>query len=274
MVDLSEFYHVKSLQQKCDEYLSQNEYNAENIPLFFKELLKYFKSLPLFVKAIFAAIKNNHPNFVEFEIQLIRFENPFATEEKIFKKIFHWAEHQAIAKRDELNDENFNFNDAIKSEIAPFLPYIEFRKMKLCFLHTFVVKKGFIFSYDELSDILENSKGNFKVKITNENNQILSCILPRDSNSIKDIISLKFSQAVNGFPNNWLYWEETTFKYPSIPSQLKKRDDIEWYLVYYKDGRLGIRSPSLIDEDFYLIAEMSAETSAFELSEKCVIEVE
>uniref|UniRef100_A0A914P9P5 BTB domain-containing protein n=1 Tax=Panagrolaimus davidi TaxID=227884 RepID=A0A914P9P5_9BILA len=45
MVDLSEFYQVKSLQHKCDQFLSQKEHTSENILVFLQTLSHY--SLPI-----------------------------------------------------------------------------------------------------------------------------------------------------------------------------------------------------------------------------------
>uniref|UniRef100_A0A914QGR8 BTB domain-containing protein n=1 Tax=Panagrolaimus davidi TaxID=227884 RepID=A0A914QGR8_9BILA len=187
MVDLSEFYQVREFNKKCDEYLSEKEYTKENILVFLDGLSKY--SLPLFEKVISKAMKKNGINLVESEgfletskstvEKIVRLEDRFVSEEKLFEKIYEWAENRIKMKQSESNEKDsdvakptkddvtaknekatqtlfFNMNDEIKSELTEILPFIKFKKMNMNFLHKFVVKRGFLFSYDELSDMLDN----------------------------------------------------------------------------------------------------------------------
>uniref|UniRef100_A0A914QW10 BTB domain-containing protein n=1 Tax=Panagrolaimus davidi TaxID=227884 RepID=A0A914QW10_9BILA len=164
MVDLSEFYQVKELQIKCDEFLSKKEYTKENILVFFETLSNY--SLPMFEKAISKSMKEKRINLIESNgfmetskstvEKIVKLEDRFVSEEKLFEKIYEWAEKQAKKKQSESNEETYNLNDKIKSELTEILPFIRFKKMKLDFLITFVVEKGFLFSYKELSEILNS----------------------------------------------------------------------------------------------------------------------
>uniref|UniRef100_A0A914Q0T6 BTB domain-containing protein n=1 Tax=Panagrolaimus davidi TaxID=227884 RepID=A0A914Q0T6_9BILA len=164
MVDLSEFYHVIELKKKCDEYLSQKEYTKENILVFFETLTNY--SLPMFEKAISKSMKEKRFNLIESDRfmetskstveKIVRLEDRFVSEEKLFEKIYEWAEKQAKKKQSEPNEEALNINDNIKAELTEILPLIRFKKMKLDFLIDFVVEKGFLFSYKELSEILNS----------------------------------------------------------------------------------------------------------------------
>uniref|UniRef100_A0A914PRX8 BTB domain-containing protein n=1 Tax=Panagrolaimus davidi TaxID=227884 RepID=A0A914PRX8_9BILA len=161
MVDLSEFYHVKSLTHKCDEFLSKKKYTKENIRLIFETLSKY--SLPMFEKAISTSME--YLDFIESDRfmetskstveKIVKLEDRIVSEEILFQKIYEWAENQAKKKQSESNEENLN--DAIKAELIEILPFIRFKKMNMNFLHKFVVKRGFLFSYDELSEILNTA---------------------------------------------------------------------------------------------------------------------
>uniref|UniRef100_A0A914NZJ2 Uncharacterized protein n=1 Tax=Panagrolaimus davidi TaxID=227884 RepID=A0A914NZJ2_9BILA len=87
---------------------------------------------------------------------------------KADKSVYEWSENQAIVKN-ESNDKNINLYDAIKAEITPFLQFMKFKRMEPRFLTEYVVKRGFLFSYDELSNILgsihDDVKGNFVVML-------------------------------------------------------------------------------------------------------------
>uniref|UniRef100_A0A914R840 BTB domain-containing protein n=1 Tax=Panagrolaimus davidi TaxID=227884 RepID=A0A914R840_9BILA len=282
MVDLSEFYQIKALQQKCDEYLSQKEYTKENVLMFFEGLSNY--TLPLFEKAVLKAMKENGLNlvesdgFMETSKEIVKkiacFEDRFVTEEKLFEKVYQWTEKQITNKQNKANNETFDLNNSVKSEIKEFLPFINFKKMKLSFLISFVVKKGFLFSYDELSEMLENAESELKikVKITNSYGQSISCMLPHDSPAIENIKSLKKSFPFESY-DQYQYWQ-TQFKRPTTPSPLKKRDGVEWYLLYLRRGQIGVFHNSIIHDNYYLIAEMTAETSGFGCTGDCKIEIE
>uniref|UniRef100_A0A914R1U0 BTB domain-containing protein n=1 Tax=Panagrolaimus davidi TaxID=227884 RepID=A0A914R1U0_9BILA len=282
MVDLSEFYQVKVLQQKCDEYLSHKEYTNENVLTYFETLSKY--SLRKFEKAISKSMK--YLNFVESEsfmqvskkviLKILKFKYRIASEEKLFEKIYEWAQKRAKNKQTESTDENIILNDGIKSELTEILPFIRFKKMKLDFLHTFVVKKGFLFSYDELSEILNVAKGKttfyVKIKITNSNGKSIICMLPNNSDIVDNIKSLK-NHPCDCLTTQYTYWNGKQIEIPSIPSQIKKRDGIEWYL-FCDSGGIGVVHHSYYYNDVFLLAEMTPETSDFVFTENCKIDIE
>uniref|UniRef100_A0A914QT08 Uncharacterized protein n=1 Tax=Panagrolaimus davidi TaxID=227884 RepID=A0A914QT08_9BILA len=192
-------------------------------------------------------------------------------EEKLFEKIYEWAENQAQKKHEESNGEIFDMNDAIKFELTEILPYIQFKKMNLNFLHRFVVKKGFLFSYDELSEILDFVYSRVTVKVTNSKGQTIFGMLPDDSAIVANIKSLKNVQSMSFRATPW--WLRD-FKVPSTRSSLKKRDDVEWYLFYYFNGGLGMAHRTAIHKSYYLLAEMTPGTSGFDIDGKCEIEIE
>uniref|UniRef100_A0AC35FFZ5 BTB domain-containing protein n=1 Tax=Panagrolaimus sp. PS1159 TaxID=55785 RepID=A0AC35FFZ5_9BILA len=278
MVDLSEFYQIKALQQKCDVYLSQKKYTKENVLMFCEDeniiamvdLSEFYQIVALQQKCDKYLSQKEYTK----ENILLFFEDRIVTEEKLFEKVFQWTEKQVTDKQKKANNETFDLNNSIKSEIKEFLPFINFKKMKLSFLHSFVVKKGFLFSYDELSEILENAESALKIKvrITSANGKSINCMLPHDSHAIEIIKSLKNSFNYVSY-GQYLYWQPV-FKKPSTFSSLKKRIGVEWYLVYCGSGQIGVFNHSYIDGSHYLIAEMTAETPGFDCMGNFKIEIE
>uniref|UniRef100_A0A914QNE9 BTB domain-containing protein n=1 Tax=Panagrolaimus davidi TaxID=227884 RepID=A0A914QNE9_9BILA len=165
MIDIAEFYQVNSFKKYCDEYLSKITLNMENIFQLIETSHKY--STTQMKKSIQDFISLNFTKFVKFEgflkadksvieeIFTIKSNAVFKNEE-LFQAIYEWAEYQVNIKN-EFHDKNFNKNGAIKNEMKQFLPLIEFKKMEISFLKNYVVKRGFLFTYDELSDILINA---------------------------------------------------------------------------------------------------------------------
>uniref|UniRef100_A0A914PG01 BTB domain-containing protein n=1 Tax=Panagrolaimus davidi TaxID=227884 RepID=A0A914PG01_9BILA len=279
IVDLSEFYQVKSLQHKCDQFLSKKEYTAKNVLVILKALSNY--SLPLFEKSLCKAVKENGINLVESDgftetskesvMKIVKFKYKIVSEENLFEKIYEWAENQAQRKKEQSNEKIFNMNDAIKSELTEILPYIQFKNMNLKFLNRFVVKKGFLFSYNELSEILDFVCSRVTVKVINSKSQHVSGMLQNDSAIVANINSLK---NVRSFSFVKTAWWGTNFKVPSTRSSLKKRDGVDWYLFYYRSGELGMAHCTKIHNDYYLLAEMTPGTSGFDTTEECKIETE
>uniref|UniRef100_A0A914PLU7 Uncharacterized protein n=1 Tax=Panagrolaimus davidi TaxID=227884 RepID=A0A914PLU7_9BILA len=145
--------------------------------------------------------------------------------------------------------------------------------MSMNFMIKFVVKKGFLFSCDELSEILD-AAFRVKVKITNVHGKLIICNIPFYSDIIENIKSLKNRPCDNTNPSYYAFWNEPQIKNPSVPSQIKKRDEIEWYL-YCADGEIGVVHRSYnIPNTCTLIAEMIPETSGFQITRNCKIETE
>uniref|UniRef100_A0A914PWC9 Uncharacterized protein n=1 Tax=Panagrolaimus davidi TaxID=227884 RepID=A0A914PWC9_9BILA len=134
-----------------------------------------------------------------------------------FYQLYEWAENQALVKN-ESNDENFNKNDAIKAEMTPFFKLMKFKKMGPLFLIEYVVKKGFLFSHGELSNILGIIHGDVKVKITNSDGSSIYGYL-RNKSAIEIIENLKNRESDN-HDNYFIYWK-TKCKEPSTPCPLK-----------------------------------------------------
>uniref|UniRef100_A0A914QI67 BTB domain-containing protein n=1 Tax=Panagrolaimus davidi TaxID=227884 RepID=A0A914QI67_9BILA len=203
MVDLSEFNHIKSLQQSCDEYLSKKEFTKENTLVFFETLSNYL--LPLFEKAILTAVKQKCPTFVESAEfmeastetvkKIVSFQDRFVSEEKLFETV---------------------------------------------------------------------------LKITNSVGNSI-CGYLQNNSAIEIIETLKNRESDNSYHDS-IFWK-TKCKQPSTSSPLKKRAGIEWYLVYFFNGDIGVGNSIEIYQYTYLLAEMTAETD-FKVTPKCKIEIQ
>uniref|UniRef100_A0A914QXC3 BTB domain-containing protein n=1 Tax=Panagrolaimus davidi TaxID=227884 RepID=A0A914QXC3_9BILA len=207
ILDMAEFYQIEHLKQLCDAYLSKIEYSMDNIFKFIELSNKY--SLVQIKKPIHDFILETFSTFFKSdgffnadktiikEILSDKAVTAFKHGE-IFQAIYEWAENQATKKQENSSNENFNMNDAIKSEIQDFLPYIQFKKMRSSFLQKFVVKKDFLFTKDELNDILEYLHSIVTVKVTNIlGESIYGNLLLQYSDAIKAIKSLKNCQSDN-----------------------------------------------------------------------------
>uniref|UniRef100_A0A914PTW9 Uncharacterized protein n=1 Tax=Panagrolaimus davidi TaxID=227884 RepID=A0A914PTW9_9BILA len=130
-------------------------------------------------------------------------------------------------------------------------------------------RRGFLFTYDELADILENSY--VKVKITNSYGEAIFGDLPRNSCATDFIKTLKDRKSVN-IDSSCIWWQSMA-TVPSTPSTLKKKDGVKWYLIYWNNGSNGVKRTAEIRNWHYLLAEMNSETD-FEFTQKCKIEIE
>uniref|UniRef100_A0A914QWB2 BTB domain-containing protein n=1 Tax=Panagrolaimus davidi TaxID=227884 RepID=A0A914QWB2_9BILA len=171
ILDMSEFYQIEDLKELCDEYLSKMELNLTNIIQLIETSNKY--SLIKIKEPIRTFIFQNFANMAKFEgflngdksiiKEIVSKESYFSKHhEDRFQCICEWSENQAVKKQKESNDENFDMNDAIKTEIQELLPYIQFKKMRLTFLMDYVVRRGFLFTYNQLADFLVNSNSYVK----------------------------------------------------------------------------------------------------------------
>uniref|UniRef100_A0A914QPW7 BTB domain-containing protein n=1 Tax=Panagrolaimus davidi TaxID=227884 RepID=A0A914QPW7_9BILA len=242
MIDIAEFYQVNSFKKYCDEYLSKITLNMGNIFQLIETSSKY--SLLKMKKSIQDFLLKNFRNFVKSDRflnanefinkQFVKMEpNIDIKPSEVFQAVYKWAENQTIVKN-ESNDENHNMDDAMKNEIAPFLQLMK-----------------------------------FIVKITSSYGQSLCGNLPNNS-MIEIIETLKNRESDNHY-NEIVYWK-TKCKKPSIPCPLKKRAGVEWYLVYFQNGDIGVRSSFEINQEHYLLAEMIVETT-FNFTVKCKIEI-
>uniref|UniRef100_A0A914QQ39 BTB domain-containing protein n=1 Tax=Panagrolaimus davidi TaxID=227884 RepID=A0A914QQ39_9BILA len=280
ILDMSEFYQIDNLKGLCEEYLSKMELNLANIFQLIETSNKY--SLIKMKEPIRTFIFQNFANMAKFEgflkgdksiIKEIVSKESYLSKyhENIFQSIYEWSENQAIKKQKESNDENFDMNDAIKNEMQKLLPNIQFNKMKLKFLHEFVVRRGFLFAYNELADFLVNSNSYVKVKITNSNGQTIFGDLPRDNCAAEFIKTLMNRISVNA-DSSCICWKPA-FTVPSTQSPLKKKDGVKWYLIYFNNGFIGVKYTADINYKHYLLAEMYSETD-FQFTHMCKIEIE
>uniref|UniRef100_A0A914QBL5 Uncharacterized protein n=1 Tax=Panagrolaimus davidi TaxID=227884 RepID=A0A914QBL5_9BILA len=184
--------------------------------------------------------------------------------------VYKWAEKQA--KENLETDNGLDLNDAIKEQISDFLPFVEYGFMETKFLATVVYRKAFLFTDDELHNILLARIGN-QVQIIDENGKKMKGEIR--CNEIKNVVDVIKSQK-NVYPTfsclyGYYYWETQQSK-SSTPSKLIKNEKIDCYLVHDKDGDVAIVTRNQLKNYDYLLAEMFAE-SEFVLNEKCKIEI-
>uniref|UniRef100_A0A914QC10 Uncharacterized protein n=1 Tax=Panagrolaimus davidi TaxID=227884 RepID=A0A914QC10_9BILA len=187
-------------------------------------------------------------------------------QEKLFEAVYKWVEKQE-------RDSTLDKNDSIKSEIGTFLPYINFYKMDISFLIQSVVPRGFIFSsLDVLSKILYSVNPRMrKVTVTNIHGQRIfgyPLLNQAITNSIKTLTLPCYKSGCSD-----CLWKGK-FEMPSTPSFLHKRNDVEWYLVIFSGGEIGlVHSTSVCGH--YLLAEMAQEEGGnFYITPGCKIEIE
>uniref|UniRef100_A0A914P770 BTB domain-containing protein n=1 Tax=Panagrolaimus davidi TaxID=227884 RepID=A0A914P770_9BILA len=273
MLDMSEFYQIEDLKELCDKFLSKMEFNLSCTFDMLETSNKYSmiqmkESIQNFIfqnfKTIFKSDEffNTKKSVVK---EIIALGQTFSIKyEEMFQAAYEWSENQAIKKQDGF--ESFNMNDAIKNEIKEFLPFIKFYQMEKSFFTKYVVERDFIFTVDELSDIMETVQSNVKVKITNENGQSIYGIVPKETNAVNVIKSVQDQWSVSASSVFWgKNWEK-----PSTPSPLKKRIGAKCYLIYYRIFNGYISLCTDITDDHYLIAEMFSESN-FEFTQKCKI---
>uniref|UniRef100_A0A914QIR0 BTB domain-containing protein n=1 Tax=Panagrolaimus davidi TaxID=227884 RepID=A0A914QIR0_9BILA len=281
ILHMSEFYQIEDLKDLCEENLSKTKLNLSNIFQLLETSNKC--SLIQTKKPIHDFVTHNFSNFIKSD-ELLNADKSMIKEivaiesnlskhhEYMFQLIYKWSKNQSIKKQRLSIDENFDMKDAIKTEMQEFLPNIQFNKMKLKFLQKFVVPKCFLFTSDELANILKNPNPDARVKITNSNGQaIYGDISFKQKNEIELIKSLNGRKSDNEF-RFYIYWD-TYCEIPDTPSPLKKKDGVEWYLTYDDEGRIGVTHCCHIEHGDYLLAEMFS-TTDFVITTKCKIKIE
>uniref|UniRef100_A0AC35GTD8 BTB domain-containing protein n=1 Tax=Panagrolaimus sp. PS1159 TaxID=55785 RepID=A0AC35GTD8_9BILA len=165
MIDIAEYYMVEAFKDVCDEYLSNMEYDINNISTFMDCVNKY--SLVKLRANLVEYVDNNFIDLLEaitlnakkFELDYF-FESertPFR-EENLFEAIYNLAEKRVTEKR---VIESASVKNAIKEELSDLLPKFDFIKMSHKFLLSFVVTKcGFLFPHEDLGEILVQNYNN------------------------------------------------------------------------------------------------------------------
>uniref|UniRef100_A0AC34FA69 BTB domain-containing protein n=1 Tax=Panagrolaimus sp. ES5 TaxID=591445 RepID=A0AC34FA69_9BILA len=185
--------------------------------------------------------------------------------------IFKWADNRTTEKQKIQG--KLNVNKAIKEELSEFLPLFNFKKMNGDFFIKFVVKKSsFLFSSEELSNILWAQRYPSEIRIVDGNGKSMKGELQCDDidQVVKIIQSKKNICCTYTASHNYYYWATRQPK-PSTPSKLTKNDKIEWYLLYDYEGDLAVKKQNELSDSDYLLAELVAEYG-FQISTKCKIE--
>uniref|UniRef100_A0A914PQ78 BTB domain-containing protein n=1 Tax=Panagrolaimus davidi TaxID=227884 RepID=A0A914PQ78_9BILA len=225
-----------------DRWISKN--NSIKIDAFkfddFKELLTFIYSGECNITNENILTILDMAEFYQIEDLKELCDEYLSTIELNLSNIYKWSENQAIKKQQLSNDETFDIKDAIKTEMHELLPYLQFKKMKLKFLNEFVVQRGFLFAFDGFANIMKNPNPD-----------------ARESDNKHPV---------------FIYWYTNCVK-PSTPSPLKKRDDVQWYLIYFIYGSIDVRRSSELNDSYFLIAEMFAEKD-FDVTQNCKIKIE
>uniref|UniRef100_A0A914P1T2 BTB domain-containing protein n=1 Tax=Panagrolaimus davidi TaxID=227884 RepID=A0A914P1T2_9BILA len=177
LIDMAECYDVKRFKNYCENFLSRMKYDIERI----EEMFEFADTYSL--KKMKNAIKNfigwnldkvtgaerflsSKKSFVDFLSSV----NTFSKEEKLFKAVYKWTEHQVMKQKD-ADDKNFDLLEAVKDELRKTFPQIfsmDKSKMSKDFLMHFMTKKRIFFSPDEFKSIYEGirrSDGEFCYRI-------------------------------------------------------------------------------------------------------------
>uniref|UniRef100_A0AC34GP32 BTB domain-containing protein n=1 Tax=Panagrolaimus sp. ES5 TaxID=591445 RepID=A0AC34GP32_9BILA len=138
-----------------------------------------------------------------------------------FYQVYKWAENRAMEKQKV--DESFNFNETIKEELSEILPLFNFKEMSYEFIIKFVVRNIiFLFTGDELRDLLLAARGKVYVRIFDENGTMMKGFL--DCLEVKKVADVIRSQKSVFRSTN--YWDTKQQK-PSEPSKITKNDKID-----------------------------------------------
>uniref|UniRef100_A0AC34F028 BTB domain-containing protein n=1 Tax=Panagrolaimus sp. ES5 TaxID=591445 RepID=A0AC34F028_9BILA len=282
MVDMSEFYNVKVFKKACEDFLLKSEWNLENVFQMLELAYKYSKED--LKQSLLAFISNNLSNFLKTEefqslphfnvLDVVKSNQDTVIPEELFEAVFKRAEKQAMEK--EQSDVDLNLNEAIKEELSDILPFFKFKSMKLEFLIKFVVSKSFLFSGNELSDILwaRYSESQYTVSFVDINGKIMKGALKcSDNERIFQIIqSKKYKSCIT-----WQYaqkdfcWELQQHLIPAPTSKLIKNDNIKWYLVLSNFGSyIVVKQAIHLTQGDILLAELHAE-HGFKCSTNCKI---
>uniref|UniRef100_A0A914PP13 BTB domain-containing protein n=1 Tax=Panagrolaimus davidi TaxID=227884 RepID=A0A914PP13_9BILA len=268
MIDIAEFYQVNSFKKYCDYYMSNVEHNLKNVFKAF-EISNRYPNLEEMKRSLKGFVKQNFEEFVKCKRflkadksvieEFASLQSKRIPKEEIFKAVYEWVEYQVVKKQEELNEENFNKNDAIKAEITPFLSNFEFNKMKLSFLNDFVDERVFIFPNDEFKDFLQKANAGFKVKITNSSGQSIHGTISYYSTEVVEVIKTLANEKSEKLTGDFTCWNKECKK-PAIPNPLIRRDEAEWYLFWFLYGFIGIeKNTEDFGNDNYLLAEMTSQ---------------
>jgi hypothetical protein len=166
MVDLAEYYGVSLLKDFCDKYFAFMELTADNFVEMIDFAEKY--SLP---ESMYQFIYRINWNIAEWSknekflllkkslIEAIASHERYFDDQEVFEAAYKWSEHQALTKKAESEDENFNLNKAIKNELTNMFDKLNFSFMKHEFVMNFLLEKWFVFpSFIDFCKSLVNCK--------------------------------------------------------------------------------------------------------------------
>uniref|UniRef100_A0AC34F6U2 BTB domain-containing protein n=1 Tax=Panagrolaimus sp. ES5 TaxID=591445 RepID=A0AC34F6U2_9BILA len=272
MVDIAEFYGVKVFKKASDIYLSKMTVSFENVIQFVEcankySMVKMKEALNTFIAANVSPLIKCEHFYEKSAMKKVVAANQMTLKlEEFFEAVNKWAELQALKKQE--SDGSLNLDDAIKEELSDILPLFKYEEMNVEFLIKFVVKKSFLFSGEELSDILWAARGKVYVKVIDANGNILKGLLNcPEMDKVGDAIQSQ-KDILYDTDNCW----KTKQTIPSEPSKITENASTIWYLVYDLNGDLALKHKNVLNCTHYILAEMVAE-SGFYITSKCKIEI-
>uniref|UniRef100_A0A914PSJ0 BTB domain-containing protein n=1 Tax=Panagrolaimus davidi TaxID=227884 RepID=A0A914PSJ0_9BILA len=157
-------------------------------------------------------------------------------------------------KKPQPSSHDNSLNEIIKNELADLLPKIHFNAMTKEFISSYVVKRGFIFSYTELSKIFDNVK-KFEVEVTDIAGKKARGMLFDQDFVIDEIKNL---EDIRSKGHSWVlsskFIKHSNLKFIDAATELS--ENIVYLQILRKSGDLYI-GPSL-DDDFFL-AKLTAQ---------------
>uniref|UniRef100_A0A914QAW6 BTB domain-containing protein n=1 Tax=Panagrolaimus davidi TaxID=227884 RepID=A0A914QAW6_9BILA len=219
MVDIAEFYQIKLFKEYCDEYLAHVVFTVESVVQFFELSEKY--SL--------IQLKTAAQSFITKNFSSLGNSDAFL---KVGKSV---VEQIVIDNK-----------DMIKPEV---LFEVVFK-----WAESQVIQKEEIGAMQNRAEAIKTKISDFLGYI-NFNKMKMSFLLQAVADRL--IESIKAYTHGKSSPSSW--WNDENYQFPKTINSIKKRNGIDWYLLFPKNGFFGLKHEKDIDDSDYLIAEMIAE---------------
>uniref|UniRef100_A0AC35FEB4 BTB domain-containing protein n=1 Tax=Panagrolaimus sp. PS1159 TaxID=55785 RepID=A0AC35FEB4_9BILA len=162
ITDMAEYYGVSTLKNYCDLFLSKMSYTETNvfdmIEFGQRYSLPYFnESLRIYYFDEFDALMRGE-KFLTLKHSCIELlaamqRHSWHREEQFFEAVCKWAKHQILLRK-ESEESAVCLPEEVKEELIEIIPHIKFKAMSFHFASTFLVEHQYLFTPNELYDIL------------------------------------------------------------------------------------------------------------------------
>uniref|UniRef100_A0AC34FB58 BTB domain-containing protein n=1 Tax=Panagrolaimus sp. ES5 TaxID=591445 RepID=A0AC34FB58_9BILA len=289
LTDMSEFYGIQLLKERCIEFLSSMNIVVEDIEKMLEIAQRY--SLTKFIESLKVHIERNMKVLIESE-QWLDYKKPFiefmstveknsVLEEAFFDAAYKWAQHHAAMKGLEARDEDFDYEECIEKELDGILGNITFSLMSLKFVKASLLEKRFLFSPKKLYKIiLKSQKGNdedddcFKTLY-----EAAKCVATETRNTTNDELSVrkiikqeladilpkvKFFRMTVKFLSDFVVERKFTFSFARLHDYLlncRQYKNEEAFKAVYQlaEKQVMLKQKSSIDAKFCLINAVKKE---------------